>query len=221
MSTENETKQQEKQLTKKELVDEIFNPDECGISNWVSREYLSDTHLKLTNNGNARHGVFFGDNRFFWEKYPQSGMIQKLRTIGLSDNESLSRPIRTDIHHYHKNVIGRCVVCGSRSSLITDHKNDLYNDLRVLNINTQTIDDFQCLCTHCNLQKRQVSKKQKETQRRYNTTNIPQLTTFGIDFISGDETFDPNDPNAMVGTYWYDPVAFFEYVNLYNRNLSH
>ena len=35
---------------------------------------------------------------------------------------------------------------------------------------------------------------------------------FGIDFIEGDETFDAKDSNAMVGTYWYDVVAFMEYV---------
>ena len=43
-------------------------------------------------------------------------------------------------------------------------------------------------------------------------TNIPQLKVFGIDFISGDENYDPEDPNAMVGTYWYDPSAFTSYI---------
>ena len=105
-----------------------------------------------------------------------------------------------------------CVVCGSHSDLVTDHKNDLYNDPRVLCAATQTIDDFQCLCNHCNLQKRQVSVKTKQTNQRIPATDIPQLAIFGIDFIHGDKTFDPSDVNAMVGTYWYDPVAFMAHI---------
>ena len=100
------------------------------------------------------------------------------------------------------------MVCGSRSDLVTDHKNDLYNDPRVLCAETQTIEDFQCLCNHCNLRKRQISKKTLETGRRYGATNIPQFAVLGVDFTSGSESFDINDKNAMVGTYWYDPVQF-------------
>ena len=107
-----------------------------------------------------------------------------------------------------------CVVCGSKSDLVTDHKNDLYNDSRVLNETTQTVDDFQCLCNHCNLQKRQVSKKTKETMTRYPATKIPGLAVFGIDFIEGNATLDLNDPKAMVGTYWYDPVAFMKAIKV-------
>jgi hypothetical protein len=103
-----------------------------------------------------------------------------------------------------------CVVCGSRSDLVTDHKNDLYNDLRVLDRKTQTIEDFQCLCNHCNLQKRQVSKVTKETGKRIGATTIPSLAIFGVDFVEGDENIDESDVNAMVGTYWYDPVEFMK-----------
>ena len=120
------------------------------------------------------------------------------------------RPIRDDIRKYHKST--GCIVCGSLSDLIIDHKNDLYNDLRVLNIKTQKIDDFQCLCNHCNLQKRQIAKKTFETGRRYGATKIPQLAIFGVDFIEGDETYDKDDINAMVGTYWYDPIKFLEHL---------
>lgn len=116
-----------------------------------------------------------------------------------------SRPIRADIR---ATICAKsCVVCGTAAT-ICDHKNDLYNDPRVLNTATQTLDDFQPLCNHCNLQKRQVAKKTRASGKRYGATNIAQLSLFGIDFTSGDETFDAADPAAMVGTYWYDPVAF-------------
>ena len=195
-------------LTQKQKeVDALFNPDEQGCSEWVLREKITASVLDWGNNGVARHGVYFGDKRYKWEKKGQR-RITALRTIGFSDSYlyNACRPIRNDIHEYHKKM--GCVVCGSHSDLVTDHKNDLYNDPRVLNVKTQTIDDFQCLCNHCNLQKRQVSKKTKEIRKRIGATTIPSYAVFGIDFVEGDETFDEKDINCMVGTYWYDPIEF-------------
>lgn len=196
-------------LSKKQvLVDSLFKPDKEGVSDWVSRETISNIkELNWGNNGCGRHGVYFGDNRYNWEKKGLRS-IEALRTIGFNENVlyGKSRPIRKDIDKYHKKI--GCVVCGSKSDLVTDHKNDLYNDERVLNRKTQVLDDFQCLCNHCNLQKRQVAKKTKETGKRYGATNISVLKIFGIDFTSGNETYDKNDINAMVGTFWYDPIEF-------------
>ena len=95
---------------------------------------------------------------------------------------------------------------------LLDHKNDLYNDLRVLDKNTQLISDFQCLCNHCNLQKRQISKKTKEKGKRIGATSIHSLAIFKIDFIVGDHNFNKDDINAMKGTYWHDPVAFMKHI---------
>ena len=60
--------------------------------------------------------------------------------------------------------------------------------------------------------------KSKELGKRYKATNIPMLKVFGIDFIEGDETLDINNPNAMVGTYWYDPIKFMNYI--YSKRLN-
>ena len=198
--------------TKKQFeVLNVFKPDPVsGVSNWVSRETIdANPLLNWGRNGVARHGVYFGDKRFVWEKQGVR-TITALRTIGFSEDALYGalRPIRKDIHAHHKAT--GCVVCGSHSDLVTDHKNDLYNDPRVLEATTQTIDDFQCLCNHCNLQKRQVSKTTKETGRRVGATTIPSLAIWGVDFVEGDETFDESDVNAMVGTYWYDPVEFMK-----------
>tara|TARA_B100000925_G_C21936343_1_gene442545 strand:+ start:172 stop:873 length:702 start_codon:yes stop_codon:yes gene_type:complete len=198
-------------LSKKQVeVERLFNPDIDGKSRWVTRKEISENEiLDWGKNGAARHGVYFGDKRYIWEKEGK-GMIKALRTVGFSDNElyGASRPIRPDIEKHHKSM--GCVVCGSHSDLVTDHKNDLYNDLRVLDRKTQTIEDFQCLCNHCNLQKRQVSKVTKETGKRVGATTIPSLAIFGVDFVEGDENIDESDVNAMVGTYWYDPVEFMK-----------
>ena len=195
---------------KKIAVDEIFKPDDNGVSEWILKETLSGTCLDWGSNGAARHNVFFGDDRYTWEKSPARGKILKLRTTGFSDTYNKNRPIRKDIDKHYKSC--SCVVCGSKSDLVTDHKNDLYNDPRVLSVTTQNFDDFQCLCNHCNLQKRQVSKQTRKTGKRYGATNIPSLAVFKVDFIKGDGNYDKNDINAMVGTYWYDPVAFMKHL---------
>ncbi len=131
--------------------------------------------------------------------------IQYLKIFGIKAADS-SRPIRKDIKdHYKKQP---CCVCGRTSELVCDHKNDLYNDPRVLNTKTQTFADFQSLCNSCNLLKRQISKDTIKNGKRYGATNIPSMKPFGIDFTVGDEKFDISDINAMVGTFWYDPIEF-------------
>ena len=204
-----------KNITKKQKsVDEIFKPNENGISEWKKREDLVNTPLELTTNGNSRHGKFFHDSRYNWEKHNEKNKVVALRTNGFDEfnNDNINkRSIRKDIKEHH--IKTGCICCGTMNDLVIDHKNDLYNDSRVLNINTQKLSDFQCLCNHCNLQKRQVCKTTKKNKKRYGGTNIPQLKIFGIDFIVGDETFNPNDIDALEGTYWYDPIAFMEYIN--------
>lgn len=37
---------------------------------------------------------------------------------------------------------------------------------------------------------------------------IPMLRPFGIAYVEGTDGFNPEDPNATVGTYWHDPIHF-------------
>jgi len=137
--------------------------------------------------------------------------IMLIKICGLQDLTSC-RPIRKDIRDILS--VCPCVVCGTNSQIEIDHKNGLYNDPRVLNSKTQTIDDFQPLCKHCNDQKRQTCVWQKKHNKRYPASMIPQLAIFGIDYTEGDETFDETDIYALIGTYWYDPVEFMEQIKL-------
>jgi len=167
-----------------------------------------------------------GDLRFSWDPcdeektlissemlaYPganfsKGNSIHLIKICGVSDRSS-ARPIRQDIRNALKD--GPCVACGSCSQIEIDHKNGLYNDSRVLSAETQCVDDFQPLCKHCNDQKRQTYNWTKTTGQRYPATMIPMMRPFGIDFVVGDATFDPSDPNATVGSYWHDPVYFME-----------
>lgn len=138
--------------------------------------------------------------------------IKYIKSFGYVESSNATRAIRKDILEFYKSQ--SCVGCGSNSELQCDHKNGLYNDPRILNLETQTVNDFQSLCRHCNCQKRQVEKNSKSTCKRYGATNIPHMRAFGIDFIEGDDTLDINNPNALRGTYWYDPIEFTKYIHM-------
>lgn len=116
------------------------------------------------------------------------------------------RPINKNIHkEITKNS---CVVCGSKSDIICDHKNDLYNDERVLKEETQIMDDFQPLCNHCNLQKRQVCKEEEQKQQLYSAKNIQRYKQYRFEFPWEKKIFDKKDIYCKNDTYWFDPVEF-------------
>ena len=132
--------------------------------------------------------------------------LRYVRICGLNDAKARTPPIRDDIRKFYGEQ--PCVACGATQDLVCDHKNDLYNDEVVLCRTTQTQEHFQSLCNGCNLKKRGASVNTQATGRRYSAYNIPSLKPLGIEFITGGDTFDPSDVNAMVGSYWYDPVVF-------------
>jgi hypothetical protein len=205
-------------ISNTEKVELLFKPNSEGYSDFVSREEIDKSELKFTLNGNCRNGAYFGVNKYKWDvKRGKGRKVIALKLNGINDNKinGCSHPIGNHIKKYFKENMFEdgCVNCGTHSELCIDHKNDLYNDEKVLNVNTQQVYDFQYLCNHCNIVKREVCQKTKKTGKRYGATNIKKLKCFNIDFIVGDETFDETNPNAMVGTYWYDPVAFMEHIN--------
>lgn len=201
---------------KQKEVNKVFKPNEEGVSEWISRETIDlNRILSWGNNGTGRNQVYFGDQRYLWEKKGKQKILA-LRTIGLSDiKQSRSRPISKSIHTFYKKT--SCVVCGSVSDLTTDHKNDLYNDKRVLDICTQTKDDFQCLCRHCNLQKRQICKKEKDEKRIYSAKNISRFSFYDFEFPWEKYSFDIDNIYCKRESYWYDPIRFEEKVYLYSK----
>ena len=123
-----------------------------------------------------------------------------------NDNDN-TRTINKQIH---KKIINNnsCVICGTNTQIICDHKNDLYNDPRVLNVKTQTADDFQPLCNHCNLQKRQICKEEIEKSKIYSAKNIQRYTKYNFEFPWEKKAFDKKDIYCKNDTYWFDPVEF-------------
>ena len=108
-----------------------------------------------------------------------------------------------------------CVICGTTST-ICDHKNDLYNDMNVLDLKKQTINDFQPLCNHCNLQKREVCKIEKKLGRIYSAKNIQRYQIYLFEFPWEKKAFDINDSNCKKDTYWFDPIEFDKKIYYYS-----
>jgi len=109
----------------------------------------------------------------------------------IATSKEPTHPIRTDIRKEIKKRA--CVVCGTHSTIECDHKNDLYNDMRVLNTKTQTLDDFQPLCKHCNALKREAKKK------KFSAKELPMYSHYSIDFY-----WEQNPEES----FWYDPIKF-------------
>ena len=119
----------------------------------------------------------------------------------------VKRPIRKDIDRLIKQN-ACCSSCGSSSDIICDHKNDIYNDADVLNVATQQITDFQPLCNHCNLQKRQIFKDETALNKLYSAKQLQKYRAFPFEFPWEKKAFDITDIRTKQDTYWYDPVEF-------------
>tara|TARA_X000000950_G_scaffold284891_1_gene389124 strand:+ start:4236 stop:4886 length:651 start_codon:yes stop_codon:yes gene_type:complete len=184
-----------------------------GCSRWIMKQECKDVGLNWQKNGGPyRKGKMFGLCHLIWEVERIGGSttpILRIRTTGFDQAikraEMLkNRPIRPDIKKAMKEK--SCLHC-NKKGCIPDHKNDAYNDPRVHNKSTQKISDFQALCNGCNIIKaRTFVKTEKEGKRQpapfaYTSLGFPK-------FIEGDETFNPNDIDGMVGTYWYDIEAY-------------
>jgi len=117
------------------------------------------------------------------------------------------RPINVTIHKQITNG-ATCVICGTSSEIVCDHKNDLYNDDRVLDVVTQTLDDFQPLCNHCNLQKRQVCKNEELSEKLYSAKSIARYRQYEFEFPWEKKAYDRNLLSCKADTFWYDPVEF-------------
>lgn len=113
-------------------------------------------------------------------------------------DEGIRKDIRDTI------VKERCLNCYSNKNIECDHKNDLKNDPRVLKKETQTLDDFQPLCKHCNMTKKSIKQKMLQINQRIGGRQFGYI----IDFISGTEYLDQQDVNWYRGTYWGDIKAF-------------
>ena len=128
---------------------------------------------------------------------------------GSVQNRTINNAIRKQI------IKNSCVHCETTSDIVCDHKNDLYNDIRVLNTLTQELNDFQPLCNRCNLLKRAICIKEEETQKIYSAKNMRKYQQHKFEFPWEKKIFDKTDINCKNDTYWFDPVEFHNKIDCY------
>lgn len=198
-------------MTKTELFLELAKPDENGVSKWVSVDKFVGKYkdLKLGNGGSwcRRNSPLAKKYILEFDKSKTAGnSIDAIRTNGFNKSKAFNQTIRADIKEFYKNR--NCVMLGINGSsentkIEIDHKDGRKNDDRVSDISTQKIEDFQPLCKAANDAKRQICKKCKETNKRWNAKNL-----YGnpYSFYKGDENYDAEI--GCEGCYQYDPVEY-------------
>ena len=196
----------------RQYVKEFFNPNEYGVSEWKSRDFINTTPLALGPNGNIRQGQPWS-TEYIWQikrlNNKPNGKPIAFRTIGFSEDKELNRNIRPDIKKTLLSMYPRCLHCGNNRTLVIDHKNDMLNDPLVLCKETQTIDDFQVLCHKCNNDyKHNAHLKEKKTGKLHSVKylNLPVLKYDGCEYPWEKiyTTYDETNMYCKVNTYWYD-----------------
>lgn len=208
----------EKKLTKNNLFLELAEPDqETGISRWVSvNEFVgryanlkfgngadwarSDGALAKTYNLERNNSVTAGNR------------VDGIRLNGYRLDEVGSQQIRAGIRKEIRNR--RCVVLGTSNPEV-DHKNGRKNDLRVMNVETQVLDDFQPLSKAANDAKRQFCKECRDTENRYDA----QKLGYPISFTEGGLVYE--NKLGCVGCFWYDPIDFRKNLKEIDNSLIH
>ena len=198
-------------MTKMELFLKLAQPDENGISRWVeTAEFVGEYEsLRFGNGGSWCRSESGLAKKYNVEKdYSQTpgNSIDRVRLNGFSLEEKFNQAIRPDIKEFYRNK--NCVMLGIQGNSVNtkieiDHKNGRKDDWLVSDPRTQKLEDFQPLCKAANDAKRQICKRCKETDVRWDARNI-QGNPYS--FYEGDERYSEN--LGCIGCYQYDPVEY-------------
>jgi len=144
--------------------------------------------------------------------------VHFIKFYGKKEEPSPTYPIREDIKEYYRKL--PCAHCTREPTndfpTQCDHKNDLYNDPRVLCMDTQIRDDFQPLCGRCNSRKARFKQKMIERKQRISAREMG----YNLDFQYGDETLNLDDPYWYKGTYWGDVLLFKQNLTFINDKIT-
>lgn len=200
-------------MTKEMLFLELAQPDENGISRWVDvAEFVDKKHngkyegLKLGNGGSWCRRSSSLAKKYIIETEKAKGAIIRIRLNGFNKQQQFKQAIRKDIKDFYKSK--NCVMLGvngksENTTIEIDHKDGRKDDSRIANPATQKLEDFQPLCKAANDIKRQICKRCRETNKRWDAKNIPGNP---YSFYCGDENW--NKKLGCVGCYQYDPVEY-------------
>ena len=188
---------------------ELAKPnEETGESRWVYvTEFVGRYKDLVLGNGFSWGRKNSRLQRIYKLELKRKGtVIIAIKLVGYNQDEHFNQNIRQDI----KNAISKrkCVMLGINGStentvIEVDHKDGRKNDMRVSDLATQKIDDFQPLCKAANDIKRQICKLCKETDKRWDAKNILGNP---YSFYEGDEQF--TEGLGCKGCYQYDPVEY-------------
>lgn len=198
-------------MSKTDLFLELAKPNEKGFSRWVDvTEFIGKyTELQLGNGGSwCRKNSILARNYIveFNKAKTKGNSIDSIRLNGFNSDDSFKQVIRKDIKDFYK--MQNCVMLGINGSsentkIEIDHKDGRKEDLRVSNSQTQKFEDFQPLCKAANDVKRQICKRCKETNKRWDAKNIKGNP---YSFYDGDENY--TNELGCKGCYQYDPVEY-------------
>jgi hypothetical protein len=198
-------------MTKKELFLELAKPDKNGKSRWVDVSEFVEKYkeLKFGNGGSWCRKTSSLAKEYIIEldkTITNGNSIDRIRLNGFNQENSFNHNIRKDIKDFYKSK--NCVMLGingnsENTKIEIDHKDGRKNDERVSNLKTQKLEDFQPLSKAANDVKREICKKCKETNKRWNAKNL-QGNPF--EFYYGDENY--TEEVGCVGCYQYDPVEY-------------
>ena len=197
--------------TKKELFLKLAKPNKNGVSRWANVNEFNGEYkeLQLGNGGSwCRKSSSLAKeyNVEFDKSITNGNSIDRIRLNGFNTNKSFNHNIRQDIKDYYKNQ--NCVMLGingtsENTKIEIDHKDGRKDDHRVSNLKTQKLGDFQPLSKAANDVKRQICKRCKETNKRWNAKNLKGNP---FEFYYGDENY--TEEVGCVGCYQYDPVEY-------------
>lgn len=191
-------------MTKTELFIKLAQPDENGVSRWVSvTEFVGEYACLTFGNGASwarKESTLAKKYVIEFDKNITSGNgIDRIRLNGFNSGD-YSQYIRADIKKAIK--ARRCVVLGTSNPEV-DHKNGMKNEGRVMRNEEQRLEDFQPLSKAANDAKRQYCKDCRRTGIRYDAKQLG----YPISYYFGNAEHH-NEENACIGCYWYDPLEF-------------
>jgi hypothetical protein len=162
-NTPTKTTQKPPRRTRHAKMKDLFQPDENGVSRWVSIEELAPAGLKWDGNGNGRYGIYFGLSGYVWETVRLNneprGKILKLRTSGMRTTPAVQVRIDADIKKHfsqstHCNISTLPI---RKGKLEIDHRYGHYEHPTYRELyasGAQRVEDFQAVDAQQNLIKR-------------------------------------------------------------------
>jgi hypothetical protein len=210
-------------ITKTKLFIELAKPDKNGFSRWVSVNEFNGkfVDLQLGNGGSWCRASSTLAKKYiieFDKSITPGNSIDRIRLNGINSKKFFNHNIRQDIKDYYKSQ--NCVMLGvngrsENTKIEIDHKDGRKDDHRVSDIKQQTINDFQPLSKAANDIKRQICKKCKQTNKRWNAKNLKGNP---FEFYVGDENY--TEELGCKGCYQYDPVEYRKTVVIKVGNLA-